>query len=72
MLLAKCCHDTDLFQWLLEDPCTKVESFGTLSYFCEKNKPEGAPKRCLDGCPHKDTCYYYAPDLYKLGTAEEN
>lgn len=70
MLLAKCCHDTDLFQWLIDEPCTKVESFGTLSYFCEKNKPEDAPKRCLDGCPHKDTCYYYAPDLYKIDTAE--
>ncbi len=70
MLLAKCCHDTDLFQWLIGEPCTKVQSFGMRSYFTEKNKPEGAPKRCLDGCPHKDTCYYYAPDLYKIGTAE--
>ena len=70
MLLAKCCHDTDLLQWLVGELCTSVQSVGTLSYFCEKNKPEGAPKRCLDGCPHKDSCYYYAPDLYKLNTAE--
>ncbi|MBQ3553065.1 MAG: Gfo/Idh/MocA family oxidoreductase [Clostridia bacterium] len=70
MLLAKCCHDTDLFQWLVGESCTKVQSFAALSYFCEKNKPEGAPKRCLDGCPHKDTCYYYAPDLYRIDTAE--
>lgn len=70
MLLAKCCHDTDLFQWLIGEPCTKVQSFGKLSYFCEKNKPDGAPKRCLDNCPHKDTCYYYAPSLYKIDTAE--
>ena len=26
--------------------------------------PEGAPKRCLDGCPVSDQCLYYAPDLY--------
>lgn len=70
MILAKCCHDTDLFQWLIGKECTKVQSVGTLSYFTEKNKPEGAPKRCLDGCPHKDTCFYYAPDLYKIDTAE--
>lgn len=70
MLLAKCSHDTDLLQWLVGELCTKVQSVGTLSYFCEKNKPEGAPKRCLDGCPHKDTCYYYAPSLYRMNTAE--
>lgn len=70
MLLAKCCHDTDLMQWLLGKPCTKVQSVGSLTYFCEKNKPEGAPKRCTDGCPHQDTCYYYAPTLYKMDTTE--
>ncbi len=70
MILAKCCHDTDLFQWLVGEECQKVQSVGTRSYFCEENKPLGAPKRCTDGCPHKDTCYYYAPDLYKIDTAE--
>lgn len=70
MLLAKCCHDTDLLQWLVGELCTKVQSMGSLSYFCGKNKPKGAPKRCLDGCPHKDTCYYYAPALYRIQTAE--
>jgi len=70
MILAKCCHDTDLLQWFVDEYCTKVHSFGTRSYFREENAPEGAPERCLDGCPHKDTCYYYAPRLYKLPTAE--
>lgn len=70
MILAKCCHDTDLLQWLLEENCTKVQSFGTRTHFREENAPEGAPKRCLDGCPHKDSCFYYAPDLYKINTAE--
>ena len=70
MILAKCCHDTDLLQWLIGEECTKVQSIGMRSYFTEDNKPEGAPNRCLDGCPHKDTCYYYAPDLYKIDTAE--
>ncbi len=70
MILAKCCHDTDLLQWLLDEPCTKVQSFGSRAFFRSENAPEGATKRCLDGCPHKDTCYYYAPDLYRIDTAE--
>ena len=64
MILAKSCHDTDLMQWLLQEPCEKVQSFGSLTYFTEKNAPEGAPDRCTDGCPHKDTCFYYAPKVY--------
>lgn len=70
MILAKCCHDTDLLQWFASEPCTKVQSFGTRSYFRADKAPEGAPDRCTDGCPYKDTCYYYAPALYKLLTTE--
>ena len=70
MILAKCCHDTDLLLWLINEPCTLVQSVGNLSHFCAENAPKGAPKRCLDGCPHKDTCFYYAPSLYKIDTAE--
>ena len=64
MILAKCCHDTDLLQWLVGVPCKKVQSFGSLSHFNAKNAPEGAPDRCTDGCPHADTCYYNAIKLY--------
>ena len=32
MIMAKCCHDTDLIQWLLDEECTKVTSFGSLGY----------------------------------------
>ena len=70
MILAKCCHDTDLLQWLLGEECESVQSFGTLTYYRSENAPEGATKRCLDGCPHKDNCLYYAPDFYKVNTAE--
>ena len=58
MLLAKCCHDVDLMQWLLGEKCTKVQSFGSRTFFREENAPEGAPMRCTDGCPHADTCFY--------------
>lgn len=70
MLLAKCCHDADLLQWLLGKQCIGVSSVGTLTYYCEANKPAGAPARCSDGCPHMDTCVYYAPKLYKIRTEE--
>ena len=60
MILAKCCHDTDLIQWLIGKPCKKVQSFGSLTYFTKENKPAGAPARCTDGCPHADTCFYNA------------
>lgn len=67
MILAKSCHDVDLMQWLIGKPCTSVQSYGTLSYFRKENAPKDAPEYCMDGCPHKDTCFYYAPKLYEIG-----
>lgn len=65
MLIAKSCHDLDIIQWLLDKPCKKVTSFGELTYFTEKNAPEGAPVRCAEGtCPVKDTCPYNCIKLY--------
>ena len=64
MLLAKSCHDMDILAWLLGKKCKKVQSFGSLSYFREENAPEGAPERCMDGCPVGDTCPYNAEKLY--------
>jgi len=64
MLLAKSCHDIDIIQWLVGEECTRAHSFGSLTYFCEKNAPEGAPERCIDGCPHGETCHYNAVKLY--------
>ena len=65
MLLAKCCHDIDIIQWLIDKPCKKVSSFGELSHFIPENAPAGAPKRCIDGgCPAGDTCPYNCRKLY--------
>ena len=64
MLLAKSCHDVDLLQWLMNDECESVQSFGSLRYFREENAPAGAPQRCIDGCPHGESCYYNAVKLY--------
>ena len=64
MILQKSCHDMDIILWLMEKTCKRVQSFGSLRHFTPENAPEGAPERCLDGCPHGDTCPYYAPRLY--------
>lgn len=64
MLLQKSCHDMDILQWLIGKKCKKVQSFGALSYFTEANAPEGAPARCLEGCPVGETCPYNAVKLY--------
>ena len=65
MLLAKCCHDIDIIQWLINKPCEKVSSFGNLNFFRPEYAPEGAPIRCADGgCPAADTCAYNCIKLY--------
>ena len=70
MILQKCCHDMDIILWLSGKDCKRVHSFGSLRHFTPENAPDGAPKRCLDGCPHKDTCLYYAPKLYLTGNTD--
>ena len=64
MLLQKSCHDMDILLWLVGRDCQRVQSFGSLRHFTPENAPEGAPARCTDGCPHAETCPYYAPRLY--------
>ena len=64
MLLQKSCHDMDILQWLIGKKCKKVQSFGSLSYFTAENAPEGAPERCIEGCPVGDTCIYNSVKLY--------
>ncbi len=64
MILAKSCHDLDAIQWLIGKKCEKLSSFGSLMYFRKENKPEGAPERCIDGCPHEATCPYDTKKLY--------
>lgn len=68
MILQKTCHDLDILQWLIGKPCRRIQSFGSLSYFTEENKPKGSPLRCIDGCPEGDTCPYNAVKLYLLDT----
>lgn len=64
MILQKCCHDMDILLWLAGASCTRLSSFGSLTHFKAENAPEGAPNRCLDGCPHLYDCPYNAPRFY--------
>lgn len=64
MIMAKCCHDMDIIQWLLGKRCKRVQSFGSLTYFRPENRPAGAPDYCVQGCPVADTCHYNAIKLY--------
>ncbi len=60
MIVAKCSHDTDLICWLGAAPAAAVSSFGERTWFRSENAPEGAPRRCTDGCPAAKDCIYDA------------
>lgn len=64
IILAKCCHDMDMLQWLVGRLCRRVHSFGTLTYFRPENAPANAARRCTDGCPHEPACVYSALKQY--------
>lgn len=64
MILTKSCHDMDIIQWLIGSKCTSVQSYGSLSYFTHENAPTSSPERCMDGCPHGESCPYNAKKLY--------
>jgi predicted dehydrogenase len=63
MILAKACHDLDVLRWLVDAPCTKVASFGSLSHFTESEAPDGAGERCVS-CDVEASCPYSARRIY--------
>ncbi len=64
MVISKCCHDLDLVNWFVGARCTHASAEGELRYFCAKNRPNGAPARCTDGCPFEKDCIYSAIKIY--------
>lgn len=76
MIMAKSCHDMDIIRWLVGTPCRRVSSYGSLDWFKAENAPQGAAKRCLDGCGAKENCPYDAEKIYlfndKSGYASGN
>jgi len=70
MILAKSCHDMDILLYLIGSDCTSLTSYGSKGYFSKKNKPKGAPHRCLEGCPVREECPYYSPKIYLTGNVD--
>ncbi|MCQ2492726.1 MAG: Gfo/Idh/MocA family oxidoreductase [Lachnospiraceae bacterium] len=66
MIMAKCCHDLDLFVWLTGSSCTRLSSFGSLSWFKEENAPVSSGSRCMLDCPNavKAACPYDCEKIY--------
>lgn len=62
MILQKCCHDFDVFIWLLGLECRAVSSFGSLGYFKKENAPNGSAERCVD-CT-VENCPFNAEHIY--------
>jgi len=64
MILAKCCHDMDLYLWLTGKTCEAVSSFGNTYLFKKEKAPVGCTARCLDGCLVKAECPFDAEKIY--------
>ena len=62
MILQKCCHDFDIFAYLLEKKCLSASSFGSLSFFKKENRPKGAADQCcncgIEDCPYNAVKFY--------------
>lgn len=63
MIVAKCCHDLDMIQFLLDGQCEYVSSMGSLQYFGKDHAPAGCADRCI-GCKYQGTCVYDAEKFY--------
>jgi len=63
MLLAKCCHDIDWINYIVDSPCSAIQSFGNLRHFRSSEQPEGASDRCTE-CKIESTCPYSALKIY--------
>ncbi len=63
MILAKCCHDADLLNWLIGKKPLFVSSYGSLRYFKKENAPKGSATRCID-CKVASQCPYDAVRYY--------
>ncbi|NGX95312.1 MAG: Gfo/Idh/MocA family oxidoreductase [Candidatus Afipia apatlaquensis] len=66
IILAKSCHDFDIINWLVNDKCKSVSSFGGLSYFKRENAPANSTGRCFN-CPERNSCIFNAEKIYLEG-----
>ncbi|MCK5346056.1 MAG: Gfo/Idh/MocA family oxidoreductase, partial [Candidatus Heimdallarchaeota archaeon] len=66
-ILAKSCHDLDLMTWFLDEKPLNVQAAGELIHYRPENAPHDSTDRCTDGCPHAQTCSWFANSLYLHG-----
>ncbi len=59
-VLTKCCHDFDIFNWIVDARPARVASFGGLDYFLPRSD---AARRCSE-CDRTDICPFYGPRAY--------
>lgn len=59
-LLAKCCHDIDIINWMMDSPARTVASFGGTDYFTPR---EDVPSRCNEGCSELEACQFSPRNL---------
>ena len=64
MILQKCCHDMDIYTWLLGKKCKAISSVGDTHLFKKECAPEGATPYCLGGCKAKENCKFDAEKIY--------
>jgi len=64
-LLEKSCHDMDQLAWLIGSPCKRVASFGSRSYFIQR---DDVPAKCSEKCPRYSCCVWKA-DISGKGAA---
>lgn len=64
MILQKCCHDMDIYTWLLGKKCVSVSSVGSTYLFNRAHAPAGATPYCLGGCKAKESCVFDAEKIY--------
>ena len=76
MILQKCCHDMDIYTWLLGKKCKSVSSIGSNSFYNKEHAPEGATPYCFGGCKAKENCIYDCEKIYitdpKTGVQNKN
>lgn len=63
MIIAKSCHDLDIINWLLDDRCVSISSYGSNTFFNKSNFPEGASQKCFD-CKYNSECDFSAERIY--------
>lgn len=64
MILQKCCHDMDIYSWILGKKCKSISSIGENTLFRKERAPEGAARFCLGGCKAKEDCIFDAEKIY--------